>query len=139
MTAKHTLRNVKALRMYCPIEAKTLEALLAGETAALEQDAALSKMLAIIRHDNPLGDFGIYKSVIEIVPGWELFRPSADARPAVGQTETNTASPTAILTIYIPREAAAEAVANAIDAILEAHPWEVPVIETYETQLVCRS
>lgn len=138
MPSKHTLRAVKALRIYCPLEAKTLDALLAGETAALEQDAALSRMLVIIRRDNPLGDFGIYKSVVEIAPGWELFRPSVEARPTVGQAEENAASPTAILTIYIPSEAPAKVVADAIDALLEAHPWEVPVVEVYETQLVCR-
>ncbi|MGZ3377589.1 MAG: hypothetical protein ACXU8S_13425 [Phenylobacterium sp.] len=138
MTAKHTLRTVNALRIYCPLEAKTLAALLRGETAALEQDATLSKMLAIVRRDSPLGDFGAYRSVVEISPGWELFRPGADARPTVGQAGTNTASPTAILTIYSPKDAPQQAVADALDALLEAHPWEVPVVETYETQLVCR-
>ncbi|MXP09022.1 hypothetical protein [Pseudoblastomonas halimionae] len=59
-----------------------------------------------------------------------------DASPTLGEAGAASVSPTAVLTIYIPSEAPQDKVTRAIDAILAAHPWEVPVIEVSETRLV---
>ncbi|WP_448663382.1 hypothetical protein ACG3SL_01530 [Sphingomonas sp. CJ20] len=134
----HALLPARALRVHCPIEAATLAGLLAGRTACIEADPVLAAMLAIVRSDTPLGDFGAYRSVVELAPGWELFTPGADAVPTLGKAGSGAVSPTAILTLYIPGDAPAEALAHAIDAIMTAHPWEVPVIELRETMLVTR-
>jgi hypothetical protein len=44
----------------------------------------LGGMLAIVRGDNPLGDFGLYRGVVELHPGWENFEPTAGATPTLG-------------------------------------------------------
>lgn len=111
----------------------------AGDFAAIAPDCALARIIAIVREDGPLGDFGIYRSVIELAAGWELFTPGADASPTLGSAEAHTASPTAILTLYIPQGSADEAVSCAISAIMDAHPWEVPVIEMTATSLLMRA
>jgi hypothetical protein len=136
--AKHSTRAVRTLRIYCPIDRETLAGLMAGRAAVIEQDRVLGPMLDIVRGDTLLGDFGTYTAVVELAPGWELFTPGPAARPALGEAGASTVSPTAILTLHIPGDADEAAVARAIDAILGAHPWEVPVIELGETRLVVR-
>lgn len=138
MSAAYCVRAVKALRVFCPIEAYTLRAMLSGDASAMERDPTLSRLLNVIRSASPLGDFGIYKSVVEIAPGWELFSPADDAEPTLGEVGSTTRSPTAILIIYLPMDASREAVDNAIGALLAAHPWEIPVVELSETSLVTR-
>lgn len=132
-------RPVTALRIHCPVRPETLQALFAGRTEALEEDPALAAMLAILRDEaNPLGDFGAYKGVVEIVPGWESFRPTAAARPTQGAAGAVSVSPTLVLTAHIPAEAPEDAVAAALDRIVAAHPWEVPVIERIALDLLVR-
>lgn len=126
------------MRIYCPIDQATLAALMEGRAPPIEQNGSLSAIIGVVRSDTPLGDFDNYKSVIELAPGWEMFTPDATARPTLGQAGSHAASPTAILTIYIPGNVADEAVSRAIDRIMDAHPWEVPVIEISETSLVAR-
>ena len=138
MTAAHALRPVTALKVYCPVDQATMELLMQGELPADDGGSALAAILDIVRADNPLGDFGIYKSVMEIAPGLETFTPAPDASPTLGEAGTASVSPTAVLTIYIPSEAPQDKVTRAIDAIVAAHPWEVPVIEVSETRLVMR-
>lgn len=96
-------------------------------------------MLAIVQDHGVLGDFGSYRSVVELATGWELFTPGPDAKPALGMAETSTASPTAILTLHIPSDTAEDAVSAALSAIVAAHPWEVPVIEITPSSLVTRA
>lgn len=138
MTIKHSTRAVRVLRIYCPIDRKTSVLLMSGELSSIDRTSALGAILEIVRGDNPLGDFGLYKSVVELSSGWEMFTPGADAQPALGAAGRTEASPTAILTVYIPADAADDAVSSAIDAIMAAHPWEVPVIELGETLLLTR-
>lgn len=138
MSAAYCMRAVKALRVFCPIEAHTLRAMLTGDASAMERDPTLSRMLNVIRSGSPLGDFGIYKSVVEIAPGWELFTSAEDAEPTLGEVGSTTTSPTAVLIIYIPLEAPREAVDHAIGALVEAHPWEIPVIELSEISILTR-
>lgn len=131
------LRRVRRLRVYCPVAAITLAHLIAGES--VEDDPALSAMLAIARGDNPLGDFDLYRGVVELHPGWESFEPTAAAMPTLGAAGQRSLSPTVILTIHWPFDAPEDEVNHALDAIMSAHPWEVPVIEMDETQLLVRA
>ena len=131
------LRRVRRLRVFCPVAADTLSRLMTG--AAVEDDPALGAMLAIVRGDNPLGDFGLYRGVVELQPGWESFMPTGEARPTVGAAGERSLSPTVILTIHIPYDASEAEVNRALDAIIAAHPWEVPVIEIDEVQLLVRA
>lgn len=138
MSRGYEMRAARALRVFCPVQQDTLAAMLAGDGSALERDAHLAKMVGIVRSDSALGDFGIYKSVLEISPGWELFTPGADAAPTMGEGGSPSISPTAILTIYIAQETPSDLVDLGIAAILKVHPWEVPVIELSETSLLVR-
>ncbi|MEL0210106.1 MAG: hypothetical protein VW891_05915, partial [Novosphingobium sp.] len=97
--------------------------------------ATASAMLAVIRADNPLGDFTLYKGVCEIALGWESFQPGPDAKPTLGSAEARTLSPTVIITTYACADAELE---PALDALMAVHPWEVPVIEVTEVDLLVR-
>jgi hypothetical protein len=129
-----------ALRVsvHVPVAAATLDALLAGDRSALEADPVMSRMLAILRAPGALGDFGIYHGVAEIGLGWETFAPSPAANPTLGAAGEVEHSPTVTLTTWIPAGAPAEAVDAALAALMDAHPWEVPVIEVIETRLLVR-
>ena len=130
-----------ALRVsvHVPVAAATLEALLAGDRAALEADPVMTRMLAILRAPGALGDFGVYHGVAEIGLGWETFAPSPAANPTLGSAGEVEHSPTVTLTTWIPASAPTEAVDAALAALMEAHPWEVPVIEVIETRLLVRA
>ncbi|WP_225204740.1 hypothetical protein [Novosphingobium huizhouense] len=135
MTASRIVRSV---RVHVPVEAETLRALLAGEASALERDPTLRAMLAIIREQGALGDFGLYHGVAEITLGWETFVPGPEATPTLGNAAETTYSPTVTLTTWI-REGADQAdVDAALDALMAAHPWEIPVIEVAESRLLLR-
>lgn len=95
-------------------------------------------MLAIIRAENPLGDFGLYKGVVEISTGFESFSPTAEAKPTSGGAGEVAVSPTVIITTYIRDDAPEELVAASLNELVAAHPWEVPVIEVFQTSLVGR-
>lgn len=139
MNARHRSRPVRSMKIFCPIDSDTARRISEGQLATIDRNCALALILGIIRGDNPLGDFGVYKSVVELASGWELFTPDAAAQPTLGEAGVVTVSPTAVLTVYIPHDAESAAVSKAIDAIMEAHPWEVPVVEMGETTLLVRS
>lgn len=128
-------RRAVAVKIHCPISDVTFAALLNGKGDAIEHDPATAAMLAVIRADNPLGDFKLYNSVCEISPGWESFQPGPDAKPTMGSAGERALSPTAIITTYADANAD---LAPAIDALMAAHPWEIPVIELSEVQLLVR-
>jgi len=138
MNTGHALRAVKALKVYCPIDRQIMTQLMQGELPSDTGSGALAAIMGLVRADNPLGDFGIYKAVLELTIGLESFMPGPDAQPTLGEAGAATVSPTAILTIYIPADTPEDSVNRAIDAILAAHPWQVPVIELSETTLVTR-
>lgn len=138
MSARHRTRPAKVLKVHWPISQGTMGRLVAGEIP-LEPGGDLEAVFILVNEHEALGDFGIYRSVLEIVAGWELFTPGASSKPSFGEVGSNATSPTAIITIYIPADIPTDLISAAIDAIVEAHPWEVPVIESYETELIVRS
>lgn len=123
-----TSRRVRDIRVYCPVAPATLAALIAGDPAAVEQDPTAAMLLAILRTP-PLGDFGRYREVVELAIGYEGFRPDEGAVPTLGAVGEASWSPTVILTAIYDAAADVEALA---DALLAAHPWDVPVIAVSE-------
>ncbi len=121
-------RRVRDIRVYCPVAPATLTALIAGDPAAVEQDPTAAMLLAILRTP-PLGDFGRYREVVELAIGYEGFRPGEGAVPTLGAVGEASWSPTVILTAIYDAAADVEALA---DALLAAHPWDVPVIAVSE-------
>jgi hypothetical protein len=67
--------------------------------------------------------------VVELALGYEGFRPGDGAVPTLGAVGEASWSPTVILTAIYDAEADVEALA---DALLAAHPWDVPVIAVSE-------
>jgi hypothetical protein len=128
-------RRAVAVKVHCPISAETHAAMASGQADALERDPAAFAILAIIRGDNPLGDFELYKGVCEVSTGWESFEPGPEATPTLGSAGQRALSPTAILTTYASEGADLEI---ALAEIMAAHPWEVPVIEVTQVELLVR-
>ena len=131
-------RKARAVRIHCPVATETLTALLSGDTTTLNRDPVLSAMLAVIREQPALGDFGLYNGVAEVALGWETFAPGPAAKPTLGASGEVALSPTVTLTTWIGEGTSDIAVEAALDALLAAHPWEVPVIELTETQVLLR-
>ena len=128
-------RQARRITIHCPIASQTFAALAAGDLAAIERDPCAAEILALIRSDNPLGDFGVYRGVFEVALGLEGFKATEDARPALGRAGADMLSPTAIITTYVASDAAADEVDAMIAALARAHPWEVPVIELSDVLL----
>lgn len=139
MTASYRLRTTKVLRVFCPVDRRTVVAMASGDATAIEQDETLARMLAILRDGGPLGDFGVYKSVAELAVGWELFTPQPGADPTVGEPGVSAASPTVVLTTYFSETASPSAVDLRLQAIMDVHPWETPVIELTSASLLERA
>jgi hypothetical protein len=131
-------RPARAVRIHCPATAATIAAMRDGQADAIETDPAVAPLLAIIRADNPLGDFGLYKGVVEIALGHESFIPTGDANPTSGAAGTISLLPSVVLTTYIADDAPEPLVTAALDALVAAHPWETPVIEVWSTSLLTR-
>ncbi|WP_395329598.1 hypothetical protein WBP06_15575 [Novosphingobium sp. BL-8H] len=131
-------RDATLVRIHVPVAAETLVAMLNGIGAAAERDPVLAPILAVIREDNPLGDFGLYKGVFELSPGWEGFQPGPDAQPTLGEAGCMTLSPTVIVSVHAPCPPEDPAFAAALERIMAIHPWEVPVMEISSVRLAVR-
>jgi hypothetical protein len=132
-------RPVRILRIHCPAAAATVAAMRAGHIDAIERDAVVAPLLAIIRADNPLGDFGTYQNVVEIALGAESFVPTAASTPTEGVAGAVSVLPNVILTTYIADGAAEALVSAALAEIVAAHPWEVPVIEIVAAEMLVKA
>lgn len=132
------LRDAMLVRIHVPVRPETLTAMLAGDGAAGERDPVLAAMLGLIRQGGVLGDFGLYTGVAEIAPGWESFRSGPGAAPTLGTAGEASLSPTVILTTYAACPPEDPALLAALGKLLDAHPWEVPVIEVTATKLAWR-
>lgn len=137
--ARHDWRRAHAIRLTWPVAEETMARLLTGQSVALEGDPSLAKLLAVLRSGGPLGDFGAYQAVAELAPGWELFRPGPQANPTLGEAGRNQHSPSAMITIHVPADADPAQLDAAIDALMDAHPWEIPVMEIVEVRLATRT
>lgn len=132
------LREALSVRIHVPVSPESFRAMLAGDIAAGERDPVLAAILAIVREDNPLGDFGLYKGVAEVGLGWESFTPGPEAKPTFGEAAMTSLSPTVILAVHASCDEDDPAFLEAMDRILAVHPWEVPVIEIAPTWLAER-
>lgn len=136
-----TMRTVRKVNIRCPVATDTFAALVRGEFTALESDPWAARMLAVIRSYPLFGDLGLYHGVFEAALSIEGFTPTDRATPTAGSPGCNTLSPTVTITTYLDDQAEPRAMQAAFDALLAAHPWEVPVIELERepVQLLLRS
>ena len=135
------MRAAFKVRVHCPVSRETFAALLRGELTAVETDVNAAAVLAVIRGDNPLGDFDLYQGVFELSLGVEGFTSTIRATPTAGAAGTNTLSPTVVITTYVDAKSDRSNVQSALSVLVHAHPWETPVIEFDEhpTQLLTRN
>ncbi|MDE2436612.1 MAG: hypothetical protein KGM49_10165 [Sphingomonadales bacterium] len=131
-------RKVRVLRLSWPVQDETHAALLGGDAAALDRDPWFARLLKLLRADNPLGDFGIYRAVAEVTPCWELFSPSPKASPTRGEPGQSQVSTNLMVTIHLPGQTPEDEVDALLDALVAQHPWEIPVIELAEVELLVR-
>ena len=80
----------------------------------------------------------LYRSVVELAPGWEFFTPSAGARPTLGAADIGQASPTVVVTLHVAADVRDDVFDGLLDQLIAAHPWEVPVIELTAAALLLR-
>lgn len=132
-------RKVRVLRLSWPVDPATLAALQAGRTEALDEDPSFARLLAALRADNPLGDFGLYQAVAEVSPCWELFSPQGGANPALGTAGQPQVSTNLMVTIHVDVAAPEAAFEAVLDWLVALHPWEVPVIEISQAELALRA
>lgn len=131
-------RKVRILRLSWPVEATTFAALMRDGPGVLETDPWFSRLLVHLRAVNPLGDFGQYQAVAEVAPCWELFKPASGAQPTLGKPGQPQVSTNLMVTIHVPAETDEAVLEMLLDALLDEHPWEVPVIELGEADLLVR-
>lgn len=132
-------RKVRVLRLSWPVEPLTLAALQSGSGDALEADPSFAKLLAALRADNPLGDFGLYQAVAEVSPCWELFQPQGGAVPTLGAAGQSQISTNLMVTIHVDAEVPEDAFELILNWLVAIHPWEVPVIEISNAELALRA
>ncbi|MFF3390181.1 hypothetical protein ACFYW1_04505 [Streptomyces sp. NPDC002669] len=123
------LRSVRSVRVYWPVTGETLAALGAGHTETLRDDAAFGSLLQVLRSSPCAGDFGVYSDVFEVCVGVEGFTTEPGARPAFGSVGDSSLSPTLTVTVHIDARTPDDEVSHVLGRILDAHPWEVPVVE----------
>lgn len=131
-------RAVRVLRLSWPVDPATLAALQAGRAGALEDDPSFARLLAALRADNPLGDFGLYQAVAEVTPCWELFQPQGGATPTLGAAGQPQVSTNLMVTIHVDAAAPEAEFEAVLDWLVALHPWEVPVIEISQAELALR-
>lgn len=123
------LQPIQKLTVQCPVRPGTLARLAAGDITALETDDLLAPVLAAIQGAALFGAIGPYRDVFHVGVGLEGFTPTAQARPTLGQAGQPCRTPLATLSLHVPADAPAAAIASALAAIAAAHPWEVPVVD----------
>lgn len=131
-------RKVRVIRVSWPVAPSTLKSVLAGNAAAVNDDPALAPLLAILRAENCLGDFGLYRAVAEVSPCLELFEAQQGARPTLGEAGQAQASTNLMVTIHADARVSQAVFDRAVAELVAAHPWEVPVIEVSEAAIALR-
>ncbi|MEU5096188.1 hypothetical protein [Streptomyces sp. NPDC020996] len=122
-------RSARALKVYWPVSPQTLALVAAGNVEVLRADESLADLLRIVETSPCLGDFGLYTDVFEVGIGAEGFTTGLGAAPTLGEVGEQTLSPTLTVTMYIDASVAEDELSHVLSRIVDAHPWEVPVVE----------
>ena len=122
-------RRVRTVRAHWPLEEGTWDALVAGRLADVRDDAYVRRVEELLDSEPALGDFGEYRSVFEASLGIEAFSVGSGARPARGTSGERTFSPTAAFVLYVDAALPEADLDRILSKLVDAHPWEVPVIE----------
>jgi hypothetical protein len=124
------------ITVYCPASRDAWLALLAGDTARLEQDPAVAPLFNTLRAHAEFGALGPYRNVYEVSGGHESFTPSSEARPALGTAGQISTTTSIVVTTYVPQAVSQTRLAELVAALAASHPWELPVIEVCEVRVL---
>jgi hypothetical protein len=135
---KSSLRLCVAQRItiYCPASRDARLALLAGDTARLEQDPAVAPLFKTLRAHAEFGALGPYRNVYEVSGGHESFTPNSQARPALGAAGQTSSTASIVVTTYVAQALSDTRLAELVAALAASHPWELPVIEVCEVRVL---
>jgi hypothetical protein len=135
---KSSLRLCVAQRItiYCPASRDARLALLAGDTARLEQDPAVAPLFKTLRAHAEFGALGPYRNVYEVSGGHESFTPNSQARPALGAAGQTSSTASIVVTTYVAQAVSDTRLAELVAALAASHPWELPVIEVCEVRVL---
>ncbi|MDX3797773.1 hypothetical protein [Streptomyces sp. AK04-3B] len=122
-------RTVRTIKVYWPVASATLTACAKGDLDALRADQSFASLLRIVETSPELGDFGVYGDVFEVSFGAEGFSVRPGARPALGSIGGRLLSTTLAVTTYVDADADDDTLAGILARLVDAHPWEIPVIE----------
>ncbi len=138
MSLKSSLRLSTAQRItiYCPASREAWLALLAGDASRLEEDPAIAPLLATLRTHPEFGALGPYRNVYEVSGGHESFTPGSAARPTLGTAGKTSTTPSIVVTTYLTGAVTDVRLAELVAALAASHPWELPVIEFCEVQVL---
>jgi hypothetical protein len=124
------------ITVYCPASRDAWLALLAGDTARLEQDPAVAPLFNTLRAHAEFGALGPYRNVYEVSGGHESFTPSSEARPALGTAGQISTTASIVVTTYVAQAVSQTRLAELVAALAASHPWELPVIEVCEVRVL---
>ncbi|MEH0447813.1 MULTISPECIES: hypothetical protein [unclassified Streptomyces] len=122
-------RTVRTIKVYWPVASATLTACAKGDLDALRTDQSFASLLRIMETSPELGDFGVYGDVFEVSLGAEGFTVQPGARPALGSIGGRFLSATLAVTTHVDAAADDDTLTRILTRLVDAHPWEVPVIE----------
>ncbi len=137
-TLKSTLRLSVAQRItiHWPASREAWVALLAGDTARLEQDPMIAPLFKTLRANAEFGGLGPYRNVYELSGGRESFTPNSEARPALGMAGKTSSTASIVVTTYVAQAISEARLAELVAALAASHPWELPVIEVCEVRVL---
>ncbi|MFI1049259.1 hypothetical protein ACH4U3_26300 [Streptomyces griseoruber] len=122
-------RTVRTVKVYWPVGAVTLAACARGDLDVLRSDESFASLLRVLETSPELGDFGVYGDVFEVALGAEGFTVRPGARPALGSVGGRFLSSTLAVTTYVDAATDEDALSRILARLIDAHPWEIPVIE----------
>lgn len=125
------LRRYK-LRVHWPVSAETFTTLLNDTAQGYESDD-LRALRNVIETTPELGDFGDYTDVVEMSFGLESFLVGTAANATLGAAGERCMSPTLAVTTYMRADLHPARIEEILSELVDAHPWEIPVIELLET------
>ncbi len=131
MPVKKHLRLIAAKRItvHCPASDAAQAAFLAGNLERLESEPPFDALFSVLRGHVEFGCIGPYRSVFELSLGRETFVPGPGADPTAGTLDERASVGTLRVTTYVPGDTGAPRLAELVAMLAEAHPWELPVIE----------
>ncbi|MEV0196038.1 hypothetical protein [Nonomuraea sp. NPDC050691] len=120
---------VRSVRVYWPVSGRTLARVGSGDVDVLREDESFAALLHVLRTSACAGDFGVYRDVFEVGVGVEGFTTGHGARPTFGSVGDSSLSPTLTVTTHIDARTPDAEISRLLSRVLDAHPWEVPVVE----------